>query len=69
MKVEDLKVFPAVAAVIGKGRASIELFKVVTTGLHFSDYSLLSRAFVWANAPQGCEFWRNIHNGVNPYAK
>ena len=70
VKIEDLKVFPAVAAVIGEARAKAELFKL--QGYHrcvFDDVEGLDSAFVWKRTPQGPSFWVNIFNGDNPYAK
>lgn len=69
VKIEDLKVFPVVAAVIGEARAKVELFKLQGCGLWFTDCECLYVAFPWSIAPQGYGFWVKIFNGVNPYAE
>lgn len=69
VKIEDLKVFPAVAAVIGEARAKAELFKLRGVDCEFDDYEELNVAFYWDRTPQGASFWSNIDDGVNPYDK
>lgn len=68
VKIEDLKVFPAVAAVIGETRAKVELFKLQGCNCYFTDIKSLIDAFVWDCNPQGVSFWSDIDDGVNPYA-
>lgn len=67
VKIEDLKVFPAVAAVIGETKAKIELFKLRGVECGFDDYDKLNIAFYWDKTPQGKTFWSDIDDGVNPY--
>lgn len=71
VKIEDLKVFPAVAAVIGEARAKAELLKVQGCALkcNFIDDEDLSSAFTWCYTEQGYSFWSGIYYGVNPYAE
>lgn len=69
VKIEDLKVFPAVAAVIGEARAKEELFKLQGVDCDFDDDDDLTAAFYWYKTPQGGGFWVDIFNGVNPYAE
>lgn len=69
VKIEDLKVFPAVAAVIGETKAKIELFKLRGVECDFEDKLNLDEAFYWHKTPQGYEFWRDIDDGVKPYAE
>ncbi|AZF88612.1 hypothetical protein [Vibrio phage P23] len=67
VKIEDLKVFPAVAAVIGEARAKAELFKLQSVKCNFNDDMSVSAAFSWVCTPQGDAFWRKIKSGVDPY--
>lgn len=67
VRIEDLKVFPAVAAVIGETRAKVELFRLQGVECHFTDEKILIEAFVWDYTPQGVSFWSDIDGGVNPY--
>lgn len=69
IKIEDLKVFQTVAAVIGEARAKAELFKLQGCDCNFDDKKSLIAAFVWDYTSQGALFWSDIDNGVNPYAK
>jgi hypothetical protein len=69
VKIEDLKVFPAVAAVIGEVRAKAELFKLQGVECDFDDWVDLDEAFYWYKTPQGYDFWSDIDDGVNPYAE
>lgn len=69
VKIEDLKVFPAVAAVVGEARAKAELFKLQSVDCVFDDEEDLNSAFYWSKSPQGDKFWVDIFNGVNPYAE
>ena len=66
-KVEDLKIFPTVAAVIGKAKAKVELFKLRDVDCGFFDDNLLGCAFSWSDTPQGYTFWSKIRRGENPY--
>lgn len=67
VKIEDLKVFPTVANVIGKARAKAELFKLQGVNCNFEDDRNVGTAFTWICTPQGQSFWSDICNGVNPY--
>lgn len=69
IKVSELKCFNSVADIIGKAQAEIELFKVVCNGerCHFDDYPDVDGAFVFDKSPQGCEFWFDVTDGINPY--
>lgn len=69
VKIEELKVFPAVAAVIGVARAKIELFKLQGVECGFDDDEYLGLAFVWGDTVQGHFFWDDINGGINPYDK
>lgn len=71
VKIEDLKVFPDVAAVIGEARAKAELFKVQGFALrcNFADDEDLESAFTWCYTEQGFDFCDGIFCGVNPYAE
>lgn len=69
VKIEDLKVFPTVAAVIGEPRAKAELFKLQGCDLWLTDCECLYLAFPWNITSQGYSFWKNIFDGVNPYAE
>ncbi|UYE90968.1 hypothetical protein [Vibrio phage vB_VaS_L1] len=69
VKIEDLKAFPAVAAVIGEAKVKAELFKLQGVKCNFEDDKNAGAAFAWMYTPQGHGFWADICNGVNPYAK
>ncbi|CAL9954941.1 hypothetical protein VPHK165_0006 [Vibrio phage K165] len=69
IKVSDLECFGEVSDVIGKAQAEIELFKVLSVAKEcgFDDSESLSVAFLWDLTPQGCQFWDDIYDGINPY--
>lgn len=69
VKIEDLKVFPDVAAVIGEAKAKAELFKLHGSGCDFEDKLNLDEAFYWDKTPQGHDFWDAVKRKVNPYAE
>lgn len=69
VKIEDLKVFPAIADVIGEAKAKVELFKLQGVDCDFEDKLNLDEAFYWSKAPQGYGFWRDVESGVNPHDK
>ena len=69
VKIEDLKVFRAVAGVIGEARAKCELFKLQWIECSFCDDGTVIGSFVWDCTPQGYGFWCDIYIGGNPYAK
>lgn len=69
VKIEDLKVFPTVASVIGEARAKVELLKLQSVSCGFCDDEVLSYAFSWVDTPQGYDFWSGIDYGVNQYAE
>lgn len=68
VKVEDLKCFDQVADVIGKSRAKVELFKVVSElgpgGINDKPY--INSAFQWDDTERGYTFWFLIDCGVIP---
>lgn len=68
IKVSELKCFGEVSDIIGKAQAEIELFKVLSVAEHCSfDDEILIDSFVWADTPQGEQFWDDIDDGINPY--
>ena len=69
IKVSDLKCFTQVANVIGKAKAQIELFKVLSVSkkCNFTEDECISKAFTWWDTPQGPGFWMDINKGINPY--
>ena len=69
IKVSELKCFGQVSDIIGKAQAEVELFKVVGAGneCRFEDYPELDGAFVFDDTPQGCDFWFDVMDGINPY--
>lgn len=69
VRIEDLKVFRAVADVIGEARAKCELFKLQGTDCDFEDNLNLDEAFYWNKTNQGRDFWDAVKRKVNPYAK
>ena len=68
IKVSELKCFGQVSDIIGKARAEIELFKVVTNGeCNFFNKEGVFDSFYWNKTIQGHMFWSDIHDGINPY--
>ena len=71
IKVSDLKCFTQVANVIGKAKAQIELFKVLSVSKNctFTNQPCVREAFSWSDTPQGGLFWTDVDKGINPYDK
>ena len=72
IKVSELKCFDQVSNVIGKARAEIELFKVLSVskeGNFINDAKCVSESFIWDYTPQGYLFWDDICSGLNPYGR
>ena len=64
--VKKAKCFEEVAEVIGEEAAEIELQKVVEAGIEFYAGDYLRSAFGWITAPQGGDFWADVHEGTLP---
>ncbi|AUR89118.1 hypothetical protein NVP1121O_090 [Vibrio phage 1.121.O._10N.286.46.C4] len=76
IKIEEMRCFNRVAAVIGTHCAKVELFKVVqnlaVVDKSWEDrlrYSRLYHCFDWRETPQGYTFWNNIYFSRNPYER
>lgn len=63
--IQSMGCFPQVAAVLGKERATAELFKAVQSQGEVYRYTDMvtddvSRAFIWNRTPQGSDWWCDV---------